>query len=405
MILVIVFAIFLIPTKYTVLSEKLHLPSFLNPVFWLFAIIFTAIIINILKRQKVPKIPKRLLLPYIGLEGLMLLSLTYTPNLIYGVEKYLEFITYTTLACFAPFFLFRSIFVLERFFYTLIAMGIFLAMAVFITNPLYFFSPIKFHTVFGTNYLAIQQIVGTGALVILYYFLFKNRSRKLVSRLILLLIMLIGALFYAGGKGSVFSFFITIIFMLIAFIKFKDRFKKILINKRMLIFFFLLIFAGGLLSFSKIGRTFLIRTKFLLSSGSYAQVERLENAKVALELAYRHPLSGVGVGGFSDFSIQMKGIERFKYPHNIILEIISELGLIGFIFFVLIIAFVFKQFLYLQSKYRHSELYPLPNVILSLFIFSFLNSLASGNINSYLLFAWIGSAYAIKQVLKSNYAT
>lgn len=403
MISVIVFAIFLIPTKYTALSERLHLPSFLNPVSWLFAIILTVIIINILKRQKVPRIPKRLLLPYIGLEGLMLLSLTYTPNLIYGVEKCLEFITYTTLACFAPFFLFRRVFVLERFFYTLIAMGIFLAMAVFITNPPYLSSPIKFHTVFGTNYLAIQQIVGMGALVILYYSLFKNRSRKQVSRLILLLIMLIGALFYAGGKGSVLTFFITIIFMSIASIKFENKFKKILINKRILIFSFLVIFAGGLLSFSKIGRIFLIRTKFLLSSGSYAQVERLENAKIALELAYCHPLSGVGVGGFSDFSIQMKGIERFKYPHNIILEIISELGLIGFIFFVLIIAFAFKQFLYLQSKYRHSELYPLPNVILSLFIFSFLNSLASGDINSHLLFAWIGSAYAIEPILKLNY--
>ena len=402
MTLAILFAIFLIPTKYAALSAKLHLPFCLSPTFLLFGIILSVILLKVIQKRKLPKIPKRLFLPYLGFGSLMLLSVTYTPNLIYGQNKCLEFATYTTFACFAPFFLFRTKLILERFFYTLIAISVFLSVAVFITNPPYLSSPVKFHTVFGGNYLAIQHIVGIGALLIIYYFSFKNRIKKQVSWLILLLIMFIGTLFYAGGKGTVLTFFITIIFMSITSIKFENKFKRILINKRILIFSLLVILAGTSLLFSKISETFLERTKFLLSSGSYAQVERLENAKVALELAYRHPLSGVGAGGFSNFSIQMKGIERFKYPHNILLEIISEFGLIGLIFFVLIIAFAFKRLLYSQSKYRHSKLSPLPNAILSLFIFSFLNSLSSGDINNHLLFAWIGTAYAIVRVLKSN---
>ena len=400
----IAFTVFLIPSKQAALIQKLHLPPIINLTNLLFSFILAIIITIALKRQKVPTIPKRLILPYTGLVFLMLISLSYTSNLNYGMTKTIEFITLTTLACFAPFFLFRSAITFERFLKTFIVLGVLLSIIVLATSPYsfkYYYTEIsyaKFETFVGSNYLAIQYILGIASLSILYYFLLKNVSKKQTICLILLLIFFCISFLYSPGKGPIVSFFFTIILMTISSLRFKN--KKILINMKIVNYAFLIMAIGGLLMFS-IGWVFILRTKALFIPEYYGRVERLENAKIAFELFYNHPLSGIGIGGFGVFSAEIEGIkEKFIYPHNILLEIISELGLFGLIFFIILIGFAFKQLFYLKNKYRCSNLFPLTNVVISLLIFSFLTSLFSGNINNQLLFAWIGTVYTLEQMVK-----
>ncbi|MDI6735233.1 MAG: O-antigen ligase family protein [bacterium] len=393
----ILFAIFLIPTKYTTLCQNLSLPQVLNPVFLLFCFILAHIIITFLRTRKIPPIPKTLFFPYLGLLMLMVLSMRYTSNLGYGKTKILEFITFTALAYFAPFFIFTSLKVFERFLKTLIIIGVFLSIAILGLRlySLFYLSSSEIYPeqgLIGSNYLVLQQIVGITDLIILYYFLLKNHSTKQTIWLNLSYILCIVILVSSYGKCPVFAFFGTIIFMTIISI------KNLLGNRRILFNTLLLIIVSSLLFFS-IGQVCFLRTKAYLSPNYSGRVERLENARVAIKLFSQHPFLGVGIGGFSNFSVEIKGIERFKYPHNIILEIGSELGLIGIIFFGLMIGFSFKHLIYLRNKYNYLKLWLLPNVIMSLFVFSFLTSMTSGDINNLALFAWMGTSYTLGQIL------
>jgi len=191
--------------------------------------------------------------------------------------------------------------------------------------------------------------------------------------------------------------------MLILSIKFKER--KLLLNRKYLAYFILIIAIGGALMLMP-GLVVLKRSGIVVSESysedyyQYYQAERLRNAEVALKLFYEHPIIGVGIGGFSIFSEKIKReMGRFKYPHNIILEIASELGFIGLILFITMLVFAISKLFYLRKKYKCSKLCVLPDLLISLIIFSFLASLTSGDINNIALFAWIGTSYNIEKFL------
>jgi O-antigen ligase len=139
--------------------------------------------------------------------------------------------------------------------------------------------------------------------------------------------------------------------------------------------------------------------KFFFTSGHYSQVERLQNAGIALELFFKRPFLGVGIGGFSSYSFAMEGFEQFNYPHNILLEVLCEMGIFGFLFFFLNVFFGFKHLIRLNKVYSHSCL---EKVFLSLFVFTFLNSLTCGHIANPALFAFIGSAFAVGETLRGH---
>ena len=78
--------------------------------------------------------------------------------------------------------------------------------------------------------------------------------------LIILLIIFVSALSYSPGKGPVFAFFITIILMMIASIRFKS--EKLLFNKPILKYSLLMIVVGALVM-SSLDWVFFLRTKAL----------------------------------------------------------------------------------------------------------------------------------------------
>src|SRR5437867_68893 len=132
---VIFFAIFLIPTKYNFIRQT-YIPSVVSPAYLLAGTISMMIAIETAYNGgKIPPIPKRLLIPYAGIVSLMLLSLAFTPNLEYGLSKVFEFITITTLACFAPFFLFRNSLNIKHFFHMVIFVCIVLIVILAISRP------------------------------------------------------------------------------------------------------------------------------------------------------------------------------------------------------------------------------------------------------------------------------
>jgi O-antigen ligase len=84
---------------------------------------------------------------------------------------------------------------------------------------------------------------------------------------------------------------------------------------------------------------------------------RIDSAKLALDIFYEYPIFGSGMGRYftrlySDSMIFFNGKTGLVDPHNMYLLILSELGLIGFIFFLILTLLVFK----LLSKIKEKNL-------------------------------------------------
>lgn len=59
---------------------------------------------------------------------------------------------------------------------------------------------------------------------------------------------------------------------------------------------------------------------------------RLMSYELSIEIIKEHPMLGIGFGGFNGYN-NIEWTRTGKYPHNIILEILSELGIVGLVFF------------------------------------------------------------------------
>ncbi|MBT6217030.1 MAG: T9SS type A sorting domain-containing protein [Candidatus Marinimicrobia bacterium] len=98
--------------------------------------------------------------------------------------------------------------------------------------------------------------------------------------------------------------------------------------------------------------------------GSY--ITRIEHIRNAVFAFMQNPLFGIGVGNFSIWG------DGWLYPHNIIIEILCETGLIGFCLFSLLIIIFFK------SGYHHNNWIEKAFYLLTIFIF--LNQMVSSDI-------------------------
>jgi O-antigen ligase len=117
---------------------------------------------------------------------------------------------------------------------------------------------------------------------------------------------------------------------------------------------------------------------------------------ILMELALRefrdHPVLGVGMGNSSG------GI---GYPHNVLLEVAAEFGLLGLSVFLLLCYFTVRQAVRSIKGNRDGNL--LMRVALSLFIFSFVESMFSSNMGgNTLLFVSIGLVVAVAEMRKTE---
>lgn len=369
------------------------LPDFFDLTIFFAFIVVLAILMNIFKKKiSIPYISLKLILPYLGLLLLMLLSLIYTLSPIYGADKFLKFATLTTLTIFAPLFLFRNKIILERFIYTIIALSTIMSIDAFIAGS---------RAVFSATYLGFGRITGASVLIIIFYFMIKSNVKRKTVWLLLLLINLAGLFYSAGRAPIVILVFTTIVMLFLSF-----NFKKFSINKPILLCFILIIFLTilSIFFFPQITQTSLARFNVMLSEfqGTVQGIppvgERMEMFSLALKGFFHSPFFGVGIGGFSAFAY---GVDVHSYPHNILLEIGSELGILGILSLLFLIGFCFFYLIFLRKMHKEKEKYFLITMILSLFIFMFLNSLVSGEINDVrLFFVWIGTTYALNGIFR-----
>jgi O-antigen ligase len=320
-------------------------------------VIQAAVCYRLLARQRRLQLPVEYFF-YIPLLAMMLLSLTYTPDLEGGLDKLLRFVCLTGIGIIAPFVLFDEFSKINRFFFVLILGGVALAVnsLTMLGGEERMVSPSGLNTELGAACAV--------AIILVWGLIFPRLS--LMQRIFLYPVLgLLGiALIGSGGRFANVS---TVICILVGALLCRKLFADILI-------------AGGL-GLVALPMIWIPQASFdylrSLLHPSQAMGTRNDLMWLGVRMFSEHPLLGVGAQGFRYFSPNPL---TYNYPHNLILELGSEMGFIPALAFLAIAYCAFREII---RELRDPALRanPLVTTILLLLIYVFLDAMVSGDIN------------------------
>ena len=211
-------------------------------------------------------------------------------------------------------------------------------------------------------------------LIILFFIKQSSLNKKNILLMLFFLVLSLAA----GSRGPVFSLAIT--FAVYFFLNFQKVFLRVLF------FSFLIVsiafFSGINTSILGIGKT-----ERLVTKDNRSKNARMVFASRSFDLMSHYPL-GVGLGNWQVYANKIKPTHLLKhqYPHNLVLEIFVELGIIsGILFLILLLKILFYNYkkMYSNKNNEHS-FYPL---LFYLQFYLIINSFFSGSLNdSRLLF-------------------
>ena len=292
----------------------------------------------------------------------------------YGVFKFLNFILITIPIC---------IIVVEKFGYNEVR-NIYLILLLLVFLLLFFATFGFFETpredgrisILGGGPIIFGRWMGFGVLTIFFLPLNRNFLVKLFF-----IFFFTFFCFSSGSRGPVLALILT--FLLYFFL----NFKKILLKT-----IFALSVICGLLFFTDLPKNLFnvgkIERVFLNISGSSQSTQtRFELVDRSIELMAKYPF-GVGMGNWQYMANEYNTsfLIPHKYPHNLLLELINEHGIIVASLFVFLL--IYSIYLgYLKMCRYSSEKSSIYNFLFYLSVYLFLNVMLSGSLNdSRLLF-------------------
>lgn len=362
-----------------------------------FLLSFGIAIINILKENKISK-PNLLAIFLFSILVLdILLSLFYT-NSDQGYLKAFHYATIGGWSFTGPLFIIKHKESLKKFFYSFIILGLITVIAVFRTygNAIGYFSQ---QLIFGSDYLAVGRLLGYCVAIITPILLFS--AKRKMNKLILFSIMIsfVLAMVMTGGRGPFLSMVAAIVILFVSQIRISYKHGIIRYNRYALMGFIIFIVGTIYFIFSDHPLFTNIKTRlsyFFTDQGGTSVSERIQRYHVAFDMFKESPIIGKGIDSFSVY-FSIPG----DYPHNIFLEFMSELGLIGLCLFVLLLLFALYSFPLKSLNNIQFKLYSWPVVLL--FLLSFLNANVSGNIiGNRMLLTAMAMMIAFNQIYKKD---
>lgn len=120
--------------------------------------------------------------------------------------------------------------------------------------------------------------------------------------------------------------------------------------------------------------------------GDEAITARMHNYQLAWEMFKDSPVLGNGYGSFKGYN-NIKWADEQKYPHNIILEILAEFGIVGLFFFSYILIMIVRSIFNFNSanllvSYSGSQFFTFSISLFILFLFSLWLAMFSKDLSS-----------------------
>jgi O-antigen ligase len=316
---------------------------------------------------------------YCGMIALFLISMFWSDSEVYALDKTLRFIVITGWAFVGGLLLIYNKESAKRFIASILVvstLGSLFMGFLFVVNS----SQTGFISIAGGNYLGAARLCGLGAMILLVYFFFGER--KLLSLTLLSIHTL--ALLSTGARMPLVAF--SAIFMLLTFrgVRYaKGNLYYTKHTKYIIVSLLFVIVMGFFLVKTDTFSTTINRFEILFTeeNGGNSANGRLMRFSEALEMFGRSPILGEGVGSFP---VSFSSVDARDYPHNIFLELLSELGLVGLVMFLCLFLLPIYRFFKINNNNR------LLLALMAGLLFSFLNSLVSGDVNdNRILFTFI----------------
>lgn len=265
----------------------------------------------------------RVALLFLILLGCLIAGLLRTASTGYGLSKVTSFVILTGWAFFGVPFLVTSVASLRRFAWALVTISA--AMAVDAMTACLGPHPRRFLSAFGSNYIALARASGLGLLTITSFLLRTQRRTMARFGMGAIAVLQLWAGLRAGARGPVLAFVLAVLlFFALSIRGFPvvrvDRFALQLACVVLLVVVLLLPVASELFS------TVVSRTMVLVTRLGTSVTTRIRLFRAAAGLWAESPLWGIGVG---QFGLMVAGVDARFYPHNIVLELGVETGLIG----------------------------------------------------------------------------
>lgn len=343
-------------------------PVNLTLLFWLLTIL---IIFMNLNKFKLDRFKIYILFLYLMLFIIILSSYFYSPSKIYGLSKIIDYIL-TITSVIGVIVIIKDKVKLEILFKSLIFISLFVS-TISIPN---FISDASsdFIRLGEINSIGMARFFGMICIILIINYLLDNTKKK-----ILVVIWFFFSAFLLLLTSSKMPIIGTVISVFSGILLYLIYFKNIKLKVRALGMMITFLIAGLLLLVnfweSRVFNT--LRIRFENFEGvDYARMIRYDTA---LDMFYSSPLIGNGVGSFS---IYFEGVDLRSYPHNLFLEVLSELGLVGLLNILLLISLsVFSVYFSKKKSWNVANI-----TVISLTIFFLLNAMVSGDINDNRLF-------------------
>lgn len=310
------------------------------------------------------------------------ISLIYTSSESYCFKKMLQFIL--TVAAF-----FYPQIVLGSSDYPLLLNYLkgFLAVAVitlffFFVNFGYTFLPLIILATDSKTSIPNYLVLSGFLVMALLYLMNKNKVSDLFLK-----VMAAFLLFQLGGRGPI---IIMVIIMLFDYLLLNFRIKRIAL---IAVAIFVTIASIIYFDVDVSNNRSLNRFQSLNSGKDRSLNERLRLINASFSIIENNVVLGTGLGSYGQ---EVKGRDFKAYPHNLFLEVASELGLLGIIFCLLFIVSVFV--VSLQFFYRRKVLFVRYKGAIYVALFLFLENLKSNSFfENKLLFGAIGILLLLSQ--------
>lgn len=360
--------------------------------------VFTAVILLILilvKFIRNPSILKCSLLP-MGCIAIftviLIISILYSPSRIYGIDKAIHFFSTTLTAFIVPLLIFRSKKSLNYFIKSIYFVSIILSLISLNIILQGRQNDSGFIALGGDNYLGLARILGMGA-VIAFTFMLLDYKIKSIMKHFIFLCVIVFSLLSTGGRMPFIAFLITSLFLL-AFIINLSRGNIPIKGIKKIILIAPLLYLGTwvLLKYStyttSINRILVLFTE---PDGGASAHQRTIYFKSAIQMFEGNPLFGRGIGSFGIYHL---GIDSRLYPHNIFLEVLGEMGIIG----ATALSFLIVLSFYLGFKYiKSTEINTTTLCVFLITFYLFINSNVSGDLNdNRIFFAALSTLFMVR---------
>ncbi|MCF7885300.1 MAG: O-antigen ligase family protein [Candidatus Marinimicrobia bacterium] len=360
---------------------------FLNLLFLFAIFVLIAMLYKFSFKMNEVKLNREHLGLFIIFTAILLFSLNYTNELIYGADKVLKFILFNGLYFIGGMIVFQYPIKQNRFIeflkYSILTIAIINTIFLikhFVSGTLLQHIMVRFTLLESNSPISMARITGLGVLLwFIAAFQSKNSKNKLFASLAI--IPLAVSLVATNTRGPI-LFSLLLIFVFVFF------YLKISMTKKLTflgIFISIIIIFVLILPANTFNRFLLLFHKASInanqsvwSAGSSAR--RVIFIKRLLVYLGQHPATlfiGSGAGSFADL-FQDYGV--CLYPHNLFFEVLFEQGLLGFTILIISITILIRDiYIYYYKKGNMTN-----DILIFVFgfMYFFLNAMISGDVDS-----------------------